>query len=633
MVPQFVLFFSLLISLWVSTTSFVYLPHRLEASHSFGKDQRQSIRLHASKTNEDIIAVLTGSRTSSDEERVDALAALNSMRVFSNVLMEDDTNGIDTFNLVDNQISENTAAIHKYKFMKATGMLKLIDSYYSNKNENDEQRKVPTWIPVQAGEEKFLVSRGWSFLDPDESEPVSPFDVDAANEEGLYKPKWELYERDVHDHDVKLSSLGFSLIQPTYSEIEYFTNNLKEEAKKNLLFGGTDPPGIKLTQNGFDFSGPSGQQNLTQGIFFNPISNLPLFSTTHLSPTTASSGWLSFSKAIADDHVELIHPDKDSLDSRIEVVCAKTKCHLGHYFGKSDGYCINAGALNFIPYEKLTLEEKQKHLGAFINPSFITPPISWRPFDDFNHRGTSTEMLYSILIANSNIQTVTLGAGCFWHVEYALRRLPGVISTQVGYAGGDNEFSVLTGAPVPITYEKVCKGQTGFAEVVQMTFDTEICNPEVLFECFLALHDPTKVRAHGKHERKVGQYRSCIFALSENVTTVAKKVLNKCKDQLDKELCTDLELIHPDDKLWFWKAEDRHQLHDQRVKKDYETYTLSLKDWVKSFGRRSASIIGSSITQKYIDNYDDRSDSMTQIIKAYGDEYDDNDDGMARMMI
>jgi len=102
---------------------------------------------------------------------------------------------------------------------------------------------------------------------------------------------------------------------------------------------------------------------------------------------------------------------------------------------------------------------------------------------------------------------------------------------------------------------------------------------------------------------------------------------------LDKELCTDLELIHPDDKLWFWKAEDRHQLHDQRVKKDYETYTLSLKDWVKSFGRRSASIIGSSITQKYIDNYDDRSDSMTQIIKAYGDEYDDNDDGMARMMI
>lgn len=104
---------------------------------------------------------------------------------------------------------------------------------------------------------------------------------------------------------------------------------------------------VKQTHNDHSFAGSV--QNLTPGVFVCVVGGLPLFTTQHLSPSTASSGWLSFSQPVSDDHIQLIHPDANSPDQRVEVVCAKSRCHLGHYFGKGNGYCsINASVLNFV---------------------------------------------------------------------------------------------------------------------------------------------------------------------------------------------------------------------------------------------------------------------------------------------
>lgn len=94
----------------------------------------------------------------------------------------------------------------------------------------------------------------------------------------------------------------------------------------------------------------------------------------------------------------------------------------------------------------------------------------------------------------------TLGGGCFWCTEAALEQLAGVLSVQPGYMGGSD--------PAP-TYEKVCSGTTGHAEVVQIEFDPERISYATLLDVFFAIHDPTTPNRQG-HD--VGtQYRSAIF--------------------------------------------------------------------------------------------------------------------------
>src|SRR3990170_3841916 len=98
------------------------------------------------------------------------------------------------------------------------------------------------------------------------------------------------------------------------------------------------------------------------------------------------------------------------------------------------------------------------------------------------------------------MQKATFGAGCFWGVEAAFRRVEGVTATRVGYAGG------TTRNP---TYRDVCSGQTGHAEVVQVTFDPARVGYERLLQVFWDIHDPTSVNRQGPD---VGtQYRPVIF--------------------------------------------------------------------------------------------------------------------------
>jgi methionine-S-sulfoxide reductase len=501
-----------------------------------------------------------------------------------------------------------------YRWNAATGMLQLLREQNTSiespspSSSSSSSAKVeiepPTWIPVVLGEENLLFANGWSFLDVDDSEKLSPFDVDAANQEGLYRPKWGQQgghdsEPGMNANQVQLwSSLGFDLTPSAPAQILEGAASLQNELSRNVLLeGGTDPAGVKQTQNKYSFSGSVQKDKIEPGIFSCAIGGLPLFTTTDISPTTASSGWLSFAQPLSADHVTHVEPVQDADDRRVEVVCAKTGCHLGHYFGRADGYCINASALNFCSAASREGDAaSDSNDDKDTRPRLFATPVSYRRLETAEQT-PSIRLLREVISVHSVGRTskVVVAGGCFWHVEFALRRLVGVVRTVAGYAGGTIQSP---------TYESVCNGETGHCEAVQVEFDTAVLEPRVLVDCFLAMHDPTKVRAHGKHASGTGQYRSCIFLPSLTETTasdteaIVRQALQDCQSQLEKELSTECRVMSSDGSDWFWSAEERHQRHDERRGKCTvdDLSTLSASDWLQTYGRRSESIVGSSQT-------------------------------------
>lgn len=111
-------------------------------------------------------------------------------------------------------------------------------------------------------------------------------------------------------------------------------------------------------------------------------------------------------------------------------------------------------------------------------------------------------------------EVATLGGGCFWCVEAVLERLRGVVSVLPGYSGGH--------VPNP-TYEQVCTGRTGHAEVAQVTFDPAVLSYQELLEVFFALHDPTTRDRQG-HDRG-HQYRSVVLYHDEGQRKTAERVI------------------------------------------------------------------------------------------------------------
>jgi methionine-S-sulfoxide reductase len=137
----------------------------------------------------------------------------------------------------------------------------------------------------------------------------------------------------------------------------------------------------------------------------------------------------------------------------------------------------------------------------------------------------------------------TFGAGCFWGVEAAFRRIDGVLRTRVGYAGG--------GVPNP-TYKQVCSDRTGHAEVVEVTYDDEVVPYERLLGEFWAEHDPTQLNRQGPD---VGsQYRSVIFVHDEEQRRAAEASRAQVQERLTRPVVTQVEDAPP-----FWEAEDYHQ--------------------------------------------------------------------------
>lgn len=145
----------------------------------------------------------------------------------------------------------------------------------------------------------------------------------------------------------------------------------------------------------------------------------------------------------------------------------------------------------------------------------------------------------------AKIEVATLAGGCFWGMEDLLRKLPGVLNTDVGYSGGET--------PNP-TYEQVKTGKTGHAEAVQVEFDPETLSYENLLLYFFKIHDPTTADQQGND---IGnQYRSAIFYHNQDQRDIAEKVIERVERSKVwvHPIETELEAFEV-----FYRAENYHQ--------------------------------------------------------------------------
>ena len=146
---------------------------------------------------------------------------------------------------------------------------------------------------------------------------------------------------------------------------------------------------------------------------------------------------------------------------------------------------------------------------------------------------------------NQNIEQATFGAGCFWCVEAVFEQLDGVVDVRSGYTGGTTENP---------TYEDICTGKTGHAEVIQIDFDPSLISYENLLDIFWKSHDPTTLNRQGADTGT--QYRSAIFYHTEK----QKETADNSKENVEKSdlyfdsIVTEITLLTK-----FYVAENDHQ--------------------------------------------------------------------------
>ncbi len=222
---------------------------------------------------------------------------------------------------------------------------------------------------------------------------------------------------------------------------------------------------------------------------------------------TSSCGWPSFFEQ--DNKKSITFKDDNSYGMhRIEANCGRCDSHLGHLF--DDGpeptgkrYCMNAISLDFVPDAVAVIPKK------------------------------------------SNLETIVLGGGCYWCVEAVYENLKGVEKVVSGFSGGKVENP---------SYEEVCTGRTGAAEVVEITYDATVTNLDEIFKVFFTVHDPTTLNRQGAD---VGtQYRSVVFYKNEEQKKAAESIIKELNDSnvFSSKIVTTLEPFTK-----FYAAEDYHQ--------------------------------------------------------------------------
>ena len=146
------------------------------------------------------------------------------------------------------------------------------------------------------------------------------------------------------------------------------------------------------------------------------------------------------------------------------------------------------------------------------------------------------------------MEEIMFGAGCFWGVEHYFRQIPGVIEVVVGYSGGN--------AANP-TYEQVCTGKTGHAEVVHLTYEPDKLSIEKLLDHFWKMHDPTTPNRQGPDRGT--QYRSAIFYFTDAQRDVAMDSMRKLASRSTKAIVTEIAPAGA-----FWRAEEYHQRYFEK---------------------------------------------------------------------
>ncbi len=209
-------------------------------------------------------------------------------------------------------------------------------------------------------------------------------------------------------------------------------------------------------------------------------------------------GWPSF-----DDEIKgAVKHVTDSDGRRTEILCANCGGHLGHVFkgegftDKNTRHCVNSISLNF---KSLELNNQEARIAHF-------------------------------------------AGGCFWGMEYYFAKQEGVISSEVGYMGGESENP---------TYKEICTGNSGHYEIIEVVYDSTKVNYETLARLFFEIHDPTQTNGQGPDLGE--QYKSVAFYSSEK----EKEIIGKLIEELEvKGFKVATKLLKTSK---FWKAENYHQ--------------------------------------------------------------------------
>jgi peptide methionine sulfoxide reductase msrA/msrB len=264
---------------------------------------------------------------------------------------------------------------------------------------------------------------------------------------------------------------------------EKMYKKLTPEEERVIIHKGTEPP----------FSGKY-DKHYEKGIYTCKRCGARLFNSA--SKFKSGCGWPSFDDEIEGAVKRL--PDKDGV--RTEILCASCGGHLGHVFAgegftpKNVRHCVNSISLDFVPAGELGTER------------------------------------------------AIFASGCFWGTEYHLQKVPGIISTTVGYTGGHVENP---------TYKQVCTDKTGHAEAVEVIYDPSKTTYEQLARLFFETHDFTQFNRQGPDLGT--QYRSAIFYLNEEQKLIAAGLVEALK-QKGFDVKTEITAAGK-----FWPAEKYHQ--------------------------------------------------------------------------